>query len=126
MTNTHGGRGGAECQGARLYAHGANVPPLDGFIMLCTTRFGIDAIGVEDVGTIYQRSWDAISGDGDRWRDGDRGAVALRRAARIKVVVTWIIARRILGQDHTFASWNCERAPEVEYLAPWERGMVVY
>ena len=78
------------------------------------------------MGTIYQDGWDATHGDRDRWRDGDRRAVALRSAACIKVVVARIIVRWFPGQDHAHAGWNLERAPEVEYLAPWERGMVVY
>ena len=75
--------------------------------------------------TIYQGGWDPTTRDRDRWRDGDRGAVALWKTARIKVVGARIIARRVLCQDHTFACWNRERAPEVKHLATWDRGMIV-
>src|SRR5437588_5716500 len=77
------------------------------------------------MGTIHQGGWDATNSDRDRWRDGERGAVALRSAACIKVVVARIIARRVLGQDHALAGWGRERAPEVEHLAARDRGMVV-
>src|SRR5260221_14341275 len=125
LTNELGDRGGAEFQGGRLYARGANVSPLDSFILLCLARFCIDAVCVEDMSTIHQGSWDASNSDCDRWRDGERGAVALRSTACIKVVVARIIARRVLGQDHALAGRNRERAPEVEPLAARNRGMVV-
>ena len=125
MTKEPGDRGGAECQGGRLYARGTNLPPLDSFILLCLARFCIDAVCVEDVGTIHQGGWDATNSDRDRWRDGERGAVALWSTACIKVVVARIIARRVLSQDHSLAGRNRERAPEVEHLATRDRGMVV-
>ena len=78
------------------------------------------------MGTIYQGGWYPTNGNGNSWRDGDWGAVALRSTACIKVVIARIIGRRVPGQDHAHAGWNRERAPEVEYLAPWDRGMVVY
>src|SRR5260370_39636187 len=77
------------------------------------------------MGTIHQGGWDAANSDRDRWRDGERGAVALRSAACIEVVVARIIARWVLGQDHALAGWSRERAPEVERLAARDRGMVV-
>ena len=70
------------------------------------------------MGTIHQGGWYPTTGDGNSWRDGDWGAVALRSTACIKVVIARIIGRRIPGQDHAHAGWNRERAPEVEYLAP--------